>query len=229
MPEATRENFSFFLVAYIDILGFSKMVESDISNPTNNDLFLTKLYEIFENTRSRFSGYEKLQVIQFSDSVVFSFPNSRANVPIFLNIVKEFQFSLYERGLLCRGGVAFGKHFYNNGFLFSDGLIEAYNLEKNHARYPRIVVSKNLLYLHYPEGIEPDCPLLKENDDTHFIDFIPPTNVANSASILRTILINNPTSDESIDEKYRWLREYLDFKIQRSDEEIIRFSNPRFS
>ena len=229
MPAVLRKSFNFYIVAYIDILGFSKMVKSDIENPESSDLFLTKLFGIYETTRQSFGNHQHLQVIQFSDSVVFAIPYTAENFPIFLNIIGQFQYNLFSQGFLCRGGISFGKHFYEDGFLFSSGLIEAYYIEKTLSRYPRIVISRDLLDLLYPHGIGPDCRILKENDETYFVDFITNSNLTNSAEYLKTIFQNNSSNDASINEKHRWLCEYFDYKVQTTHVEIEKFSNPRFS
>jgi len=229
MPEVAHNGFNFYFVAYIDILGFSKMVNFDIENPESPDQFLNRLFKIYETTKQSFGNHENLQVIQFSDSVVFAIPYTPENFPRFLNIIGRFQYNLFSQCFLCRGGISFGKHFYAEGFLFSSGLIEAYTIEKSLSRYPRIVVSNNLLDLIYPHGIEPDCPILKENDDTYFVDFIDSSDLTNSVKYMKKILENNVSNDASINEKHRWLREYFDYKVQMAQEEIEKFSNPRFS
>jgi len=229
MPEISHENFNFYFVAYIDILGFSKMVESDIKNSNNSNLFLTKLFNIYETTRQSFGTHQDLQVIQFSDSVVFAIPYSAENFPRFLNIIGKFQYNLFVQGLLCRGGISFGKHFFDNGFLFSSGLIEAYSIERTLSRYPRIAISKDLLDLLYSHGVWLDCPILKENDGTNFVDFISDNDLTKSVEYLKKILNENTSADTSINEKHRWLCEYFDHKVQTLHAEIEKFSIPRFS
>ena len=229
MPEISNKNFEFFFVAYLDILGFSKMVESDIQNPYNSHLFFPKLFDVFKEIQSNYDGENNLQVIQFSDSVVFAIPYEKENFSRFVKTVGEFQYNLFSQGLLCRGGLSFGKHFYKDGFLFSNGLIEAYKIESNLSRYPRIVISNDLLDSLFPHGFESEHQIVKENDNTYFIDFIPNNNLQKSAEYLYEILSKNSSSDASVNEKHRWLCEYFDYKIKTTNEEIDIFSTPRFS
>ena len=229
MPELTRDDFQYYFVAYIDILGFSKMVESDIQTDHPN-LFLTKLFNVYETTRNSFGNHQNLQVIQFSDSVVFAIPNTEENFSRFINIIGQFQYNLFSQGLLCRGGISFGKHYYNNGFLFSGGLIEAYLIERTLSRYPRIAISSSLLDWLYPRHVLPeDCHILKENDGTYFVDFIPNETHTQSADYLEKILKGNTSADISIKEKHQWLSEYFDHKTQILGLKIKKFSEPRFS
>ena len=223
-----HENFKFYFVAYIDILGFSKMVDSDIKKPDNVDLFLTKLFKVYNSTQQSFGNHQNLQLIQFSDSVVFAMPFKDDNFTDFLKIVGQFQYNLFSQGLLCRGGISFGKHFYKNGFLFSSGLIEAYSIERELSRYPRIAISKNLLDLLYPSGIWPNCQILKENDEIYFVDFLLNHDLKDSAECLKRIIIDNSSNDASINEKHRWLCEYFDHKVQIMQADVEKFSLPRF-
>lgn len=47
--------------------------------------------------------------------------------------------------------MAYGKHNTENDFMFSQALIEAYQLECMEAKYPRIIISPNLKNLFEPK------------------------------------------------------------------------------
>lgn len=149
------------------------MVKRDCESPPNSNSYIAKLFDIYKNTATIHKNGTDLEIIQFSDSTVFSLPYSKGDFSTFLNIVSTFQYDLLTQGLLCRGGIAYGKHFYSDGFLFSNALIEAYKIEKYFAKYPRVVVSKDVLDLIYTNfTFEEDAPLIKENDDLIFVDFL---------------------------------------------------------
>ncbi len=51
---------------------------------------------------------------------------------------------LIEKGILFRGGLTIGNIIHNeNGTVFGQALIDAYQLETKSAKYPRIVLSTN--------------------------------------------------------------------------------------
>lgn len=57
--------------------------------------------------------------------------------------------------------------------MFSQALIEAYQLELNDAIYPRIIVSQNLFEFFKPDvGVNSLEHVLKENDGFWFIDYL---------------------------------------------------------
>jgi hypothetical protein len=51
---------------------------------------------------------------------------------------------LLERGFFCRGGVASGLTFHDQGVVLGIGPQEAYGLESQAANYPRILVSDSI-------------------------------------------------------------------------------------
>ena len=59
---------------------------------------------------------------------------------------------LFEKGIIFRGGLTIGNIIHHeNGTVFGQGLIDAYLLESNNARYPRIILSDRLIKeLNYP-------------------------------------------------------------------------------
>ena len=48
-------------------------------------------------------------------------------------------------GCLLRGGVTIGPLFHENGVVFGGGLVQAYRMESDGARYPRIIVSQSVI------------------------------------------------------------------------------------
>jgi len=220
----------FYFVAFLDLLGFSNMVKSDCEAPSDSNSFIKKLFDVYRYTNDVHKGRENIDITQFSDSIVFSMLYSKDRFPSFIKIISSFQYDLFKKGLLCRGGVAYGKHFSSEGFLFSNGLIEAYRLEKNYAKYPRIIVSKDLLDLIYKnEEIDKEIPMIKENDELFFIDFLNNKSIIEITTVLKSIMASNKSSDPSVKEKHRWLLEYYDFKASCSMEENTKLASPRFS
>ena len=65
---------------------------------------------------------------------------------------------LFEQGILFRGGLTIGNIIHNeNGTVFGQGLIDAYKLESNNAKYPRIILSDKLISkLNYPINTKRD-------------------------------------------------------------------------
>lgn len=62
-------------------------------------------------------------------------------------MISNYQYSLLSKGVLCRVGMSYRKHFSTEDFLFSNGMIEAYRLDSAVAITPRVIISSELLDL----------------------------------------------------------------------------------
>lgn len=212
-------------VAFIDILGFSEMVRADCesSGPPKH---LESLYDAHTRASQLLSQDIEAGLTQFSDSIVFSRPFDLGALGGFLRAVATLQRSLLLDGFLCRGGVTFGRHFVKDRFLFSMGLIDAYYLESSQARYPRIVVSENLLQLASPTVSLTELPILREEDGVVFVDYLNADAAVPTDVLVRSIkstLLASSHAGPSVQEKLRWLARYSDHKLSSA------LSGPVFS
>lgn len=157
-------------IAFLDIMGFKDLVKkksakeiydifSIIVNQTNqfeelkNDISLTDpIIDTSENIKNAEEAFQKTRIYIMSDSIVVATPaNNSQSLQILLDICYSFQYSLLEMEtpILLRGAVSRGEIFLgegiNNVIAFGGGFIEAYSTEENYAKYPRIIVSKQVL------------------------------------------------------------------------------------
>jgi hypothetical protein len=149
------------LVAFIDILGFRKLVDDHFSGKDTKSLsLLTEALKNAEDFAIKYNqGYLKQFDIkfsfrQFSDCVSISMPfkqkQNHTTLTIcgaFINVVRLYQFILLENNIPVRGGISIGGHFENSNMIFSDGLVKSYKLETEKAIYPRIILDKDILFL----------------------------------------------------------------------------------
>ncbi len=203
-------------VAFLDVLGFSEMVKSDLVD--DNHLYLSKLFKCHQRAAEVFSDDPNCFITQFSDSIVISKPYEEKSFEWFATRVAKYQRILLDERLLCRGGIAVNKHFSNGSFTFSAGLIEAYHVESKIARYPRVVISPELIDLVFPEKKEIPEFLVQEDDGMLFIDYVgltqkqrPKTLVLSITDVVTKLLMNeNP----SLREKGIWLATYSDSTLK---------------
>lgn len=230
MIYSPSSDLKYYFVAFLDLLGFSNMVKSDCESPPISAGFMNRLLEVHERTLNLYGSDADLDLVQFSDSVVLATPYDKKKFSNFVRIVSKFQYNLFCQGLLCRGGIAYGKHFSSGTFLFSNGLIEAYKIEREIAKYPRVVVSTDLLELLYPNGsFDGDVPLIKQNDGVVFVDFLSNGQLNDSVPYLQSILDGAQSSSPSVKEKHSWLIEYFNYKASESDFQFPEIWEPKFS
>src|SRR5207245_1212687 len=79
-------------------------------------------------------------VTAFSDSVVIS-EGGRFGMSGVIAIVRALAGELLKRGILCRGGIAQGRTYHANGIVFGEGMVRAYDLERDVAKTARIVIA----------------------------------------------------------------------------------------
>lgn len=199
-----------YLVAFIDLLGFSSMVVHDCEAPNGEQKYIESLYGCHIKTRNLKAEHPDLQLIQFSDSVVFALPYSVNNYVSIISMISDYQYNLLKNGILCRGGVSYGKHFFTEGFLFSNGMIEAYRLESKVALSPRVVISNDLFELVKPklDIQEKSVPLLFEQDGLWFIHYLSGRDSSETWGAISTIIPSELSSSSSIRSKQIWLIDY---------------------
>ena len=199
-----------YLVAFIDLLGFSSMVAHDCETPNGEQKYIESLYDCHMETRGLKVDHPELQLIQFSDSVVFALPYSIDNYISIVSVISDYQYNLLRKGILCRGGVSYGKHFFTEDFLFSNGMIEAYRLESQVALSPRVVISSDLFELVKPnlEAQETSVPLLFEQDGLWFIHYLSARDSAETWEAISTVIPSELSKSSSIRSKQIWLIDY---------------------
>lgn len=198
-------------VAFLDILGFKDMVESDMEGQSST--YLSKLFTCHQSAAPIFRDGPDCQISQFSDSIVISKPFAADSFEWFAIRIARYQQLLLNEGLLCRGGVAVNKHFSNGSFTFSAGLIEAYRVESKNARYPRVVISPDVMDLLFPDRAALPTFLVEEDDGLFFIDYIgfdlrKRRQLTSSIGEIVSNLLKN--KDSSVREKGLWLAAYSD-------------------
>ena len=162
------------IVTFIDILGFKNLVEQseiheEIFRKIQRTLMKFKsledplswpsdLIEVEEDAQMKgLEGFDissKTKCTCFSDSIVVSIEVENDLNKVFSSLIANLArigAELLCEGVLIRGGIDLAEVYHENGVIFGKGLINAYELESNAAKYPRIIVSKNLISeLNYP-------------------------------------------------------------------------------
>lgn len=188
------------------------MVRSDCES-SEPPRFLQLLYNSHLQAIGLFGKDLQADLIQFSDSIVFSKPFDLSKIEGFVDAIATWQKSLLLNGLLCRGGISFGKHFMKDKFLFSKAMIDAYFIENSLARFPRVVVSNDLLQLtNTTIKINPN-KLLKEDDGATFVNYLQWTDETEKNQLKEAVARLTNEVDKlssSVQEKLRWLTRYAD-------------------
>lgn len=216
-------------VAFLDILGFSEIVSRVVSDDSADDL--ERLYKCHQASGGLIGHDPSIQITQFSDSIVISRPFEQSYFSKFIDVVYKYQRLLLGERFLCRGGVSRGRHFANGSFMMSAGLVSAYLLERDRARYPRVAVSEDLLTLVGKENFRL-AKLLSEDDGVVFVDYLRGGDQRSRLRLERAakdcISTCRSHASSGVKEKGVWLAAYTDRSLGTLFSED-RFFEPHFS
>jgi hypothetical protein len=199
-----------YFVAFLDILGFSAKVESDFMNAEVDDKSnLESIRQAILAARAIGDVDAQIAVQQFSDSIIISTKFSRAAFPVFLEACSKMQAELAGMRILLRGGLAYGKHYAEDGILYSKALIEAYGLESTDAIYPRVIISQDLFSLMYPDGAPEDDALIEDSDRYFYINYKKHLEKDKLAGLSEWAGVEHEKFRGRVAAKFSWLRSYL--------------------
>lgn len=92
-----------------------------------------------------------------------------------LNIIQQLANLVIRKGFLLRGGITIGPLYHENGIVFGPALSEAYKLESEDAKYPRILASKELteIFNSDSDGGTHPCFAQDDHDKNYYLDYLP--------------------------------------------------------
>ena len=129
--------------ALLDVLAYKQRLERDrnlgILDFQNQ---LTQALRILEGVNE-----VVFQTQAISDTIILTCCE-HGHFPEFLNILRQVFIAFLKQGLFVRGGVAYSRHFSNKSLTYSHAIARAYELEQSMARYPRIVIDKNIFEMY---------------------------------------------------------------------------------
>lgn len=149
-----------YFVAFIDILGFKKIIDN---STLEGVLYIFKFFNTYledlkipKYSETNLEDVEYVSIINaadvkfkvMSDSIVFYIKDDAQNALLaLLATCMLFQQLLFNitPSILSRGGVVHGQFYINGDIMFGKALTNAYLLESQNAKYPRIIMNKSLL------------------------------------------------------------------------------------
>lgn len=138
-------------VAFMDLLGFKNRVKNSSCE---------EVAEIFDEIKNIFNKMvadengnrsydaDELKIKIMSDSICVYLSTDIGNsLTIIIQVCAIFQAKMLSLNepVLVRGGITRGSIYSSEDVIFGNGLTNAYLLESNNAKYPRIVIAKDTL------------------------------------------------------------------------------------
>lgn len=222
------------IVCFIDILAFSNRIKQTAKNSVVAEQLLSStceaLYQldVYRAIMEQDSDIKGIQITQFSDSIVISFPWQIDNGDLYvameaLRYIQATMLKIY--GILLRGGVVIGDLIHTDKLLVGPAMIAAYEVESKCAFSPRIVLDPKVAYRFDKiknEKLKPGTAnehiIHKDLDDTSYIDyfnidkdeiFSDEERLDYFKQLCKMIAENVNSSDMSVRMKYLWMRNKL--------------------
>jgi hypothetical protein len=179
------------IVAFIDLLGFSQKVKT--AKLLKNFKKIIQQVQLFRdefNEKPEALKPAKKEIIAFADCVIISIA-AKSELSLLqgtydtwlsdLSLLAISQINcILKTNVFLRGGVSAGWWYHKDNLIISPAQVEAYELEKEKAHYPIIVLSDQLAkYFKDPEcykaySSDPTTRLLRKDEErnTWFIDYL---------------------------------------------------------
>lgn len=226
---------------FIDALGFSKeIIENDNGDDSKKaNRHLKKFYKALDKALAHLNDEtEELWGAKiFTDNIVLGSPldtwSGGDEEGVFGSIINHliwYQLTMVQHGFFIRGGWSRGNLYMDEKIVYGKALIEAYQLECDKAKYPRILLSENMkkmVYKHmgyyvYKNQSPQRYHLLKDENDDCFVNYLYGIlDYAESYESVGYMLgehkkyikkkLKKFKNDSDVLPKYRWLAYYHDF------------------
>jgi hypothetical protein len=133
--------------AYIDILGFRHLVEQIRSGTIAFETIRDLLRRIQQPDNPYYQSIvqEDFHAQSISDAVVLSSRYSATGLAMLLDTIERLCLTVLTEGYFVRGGVCSGLLYHDDKTVFGDALIRAYRIESEIARYPRVMLTKDVI------------------------------------------------------------------------------------
>jgi hypothetical protein len=160
--------------AFIDILGFTELIADIGRGRVGFEVVRDVLHEIHEPRNFEAAGFADFRATTISDAIALSTSLSVAGLAVLIDTVSSLALGALEAGYFVRGGLCRGFLYHDKDTVFGEALISAYRLESNVARYPRIMVTKQVYDDALGSNVRPYflTHLSQAEDGPYFVDVL---------------------------------------------------------
>lgn len=129
--------------AFIDIFGFTNLI-GDIRRQQISFEHIRDLLKIVHEPTTFQTHTLDVRATSISDAIAISADFSPPSLAGLIDSVSRLSLAILEAGYFVRGGLCRGPLYHDQHMVFGEALINAYRLEATVARFPRIMVSKQV-------------------------------------------------------------------------------------
>ncbi len=131
---------------YADILGFTDLISDIRAGKEKFEAVRNLLQQIHSPRDSQVVGVGEadFQAQSISDAIVLSTRLTISGLGILTDALERLVLDALHEGYLTRGAICRGLLYHDKQTVFGEALIRAYNLESKVAKYPRIMLTKQV-------------------------------------------------------------------------------------
>ena len=175
------------VVAFIDILGYKEKIK-EIETAGEIQNFIKKFKKILDDSFFRVSEYQLFHYYKmksFSDNILIGYPireDCEQELISVFGLLTYLQINMSLQGFFLRGAITIGNLYIDEDIIMGEGLLSAYNAERELARDPRIILTDSALVAvkehlkYYAEHYRDFAPqrryLLKDADGQYFLNYL---------------------------------------------------------
>jgi hypothetical protein len=232
------------IVAFLDVLGFSALVRESVHVAAALQKVdrLMNLIHVVEKDNYEYIKLDEQNVSFFSDTIIISTSLSNSRVTpedaAWTYCIREagkLALEILGLGLPCRGSIVMGLCHHRRHLVVGPAIVEAYELEKRIANYPRIILNEGAMELlaKYINSQTPDWKTLvrDDRDGIHYLNIFhcafggslpwtsyPPERSDFMKQIADSIGagLNGSVGDPKTHGKYAWLQD--EFRRSKDDQ-----------
>jgi hypothetical protein len=128
--------------AFIDILGFSGLINDLDRGKVSVDEIHRVLSAVHARPNAARPQDADLRSQSISDAVALSAAPTAAGFDAICTAAEELSRRLLRSGYFARGGITKGSLYHDHGMVFGPALVDAYRLESQVAKFPRILIPR---------------------------------------------------------------------------------------
>ena len=181
-----------------------------------------------------------VRLTNFSDSIIVTAESTYLGLLYLLFYVNKVYFRLRKHNLFFRGGLVLGEVIHDESMILGPALIEAYDLERVTATYPRVLLSDRILESVSGESkfrLDFLSRFLRTDDIDnrifcHVLFAFGGTEITREYAeylfegvnerVRETLLLNDPEKINRIVKKYFWFSRYLEKTIGKPNLALLK-------
>lgn len=140
------------VVAFVDILGFRSLLRRMGNEPSLFDTLRDALETVADHRTAAAQAavfdssylHNGLEMSAFSDCYAIS--AFAGHEGLVVRLTARLALSLLEIGVLSRGAIVRGELYHRHPVVFGQALVDAYELERSIAVYPRIIIDESVVH-----------------------------------------------------------------------------------